>query len=697
MRRPRSASSSPTGTQQVHVASMSASWRRRRSWASGSLRGFWKGTPFCLTPSEAAHAVRPRRPKPTLDDRTLARHVVAIGASGSGKSSFLARLACDRIALGRATVVLDVHGDLGPAISAGLDVTSRARLAAVDVTRPVEEIPGVALFQSVRPDDRERESAHLVASLRHLSHDGSEVYWGNRLEQVFDVFVRLVEEEHGGFADLFELLSNPARRDAARATTRRPVAARFLDELPALLRRNPEYLQPALARVQKVTLNPKLTRLLDASERPLDVGRILEDGGSVIFRIPERRARSGREPVRGDAPCEPEPTLRPRRVEGGRRTPGPRHLRRGAFDLAQPARRDPVRGAKVRVRRGDRDAVRRAARAGSARRGRRGRRHSPRVPCPAVGRGVGGPMGRVGREDAERILPALPPGVALVDAALSAGPRSLWHIPPPKNDGGAAWEADARRAASEHGGIPGDVLEPGSGSSEEAILLGIFGLESQACSPTPSEVLDAAQRIVPGFDRVELAARLPGLVQRGWAEEEEGTYRLTSAGARRLGSAHRAGPFGKGTSTGRWSSRPCGSSPDRANGSSWSARVDSTPASRTGSSDCFPGGIGRMTPQELLKEASRRSRRWVWRAFGGRNVHVEAEVSGAERPERIRRGLEKARASGASVLFLVADARRAARVREVLRREGAGPPEAQVWTLPVARTIVRNPQGPRVP
>ncbi|HEV2165880.1 MAG TPA: DUF87 domain-containing protein, partial [Thermoplasmata archaeon] len=228
----------PPGRPAVRVAAMPASRRRRRSWTRGSLDRFWEGAPFSLSPLEAAHAVRPRRPMPALDDRALARHVVVLGASGSGKSSFLARLAIDRISRGQATVVLDVHGDLGPAISAGLDPAARARLTAVDVTLPAEEIPGVALFQSARPDERERESAHLVASLRHLSHDGSEVYWGNRLEQVFDVFVRLVEEEHGGFADLYELLSDPARREAARATTRRPVAARFLDDLPALLRRN---------------------------------------------------------------------------------------------------------------------------------------------------------------------------------------------------------------------------------------------------------------------------------------------------------------------------------------------------------------------------------------------------------------------------------------------------------------------------
>ncbi len=95
-------------------------------------------------------------------------------------------------------------------------------------------------------------------------------------------------------------------------------------------------------------------------------------------------------------------------------------------------------------------------------------------------------------------------------------------------------------------------------------------------------------------------------------------------------------------------------------------------------------------------ESARRS--WAWRFFGGRDVHVEAEVSGALRPARIRHGLRKAAGRGAFALFVVGDAARASRVRRTLRAEGVGIDRAQVWTLRegAARsepTDGKSPQG----
>ncbi|MGI0129025.1 MAG: helicase HerA domain-containing protein, partial [Thermoplasmata archaeon] len=101
------------GSGAVDVSSLRPTRRRRRAWASGSLAGFWKGVPFDLAPACAARAVRPLRPMASFDDVVLARHVAILGASGSGKSSFLSHLAVERIRRGRPTVVLDVHGDLG--------------------------------------------------------------------------------------------------------------------------------------------------------------------------------------------------------------------------------------------------------------------------------------------------------------------------------------------------------------------------------------------------------------------------------------------------------------------------------------------------------------------------------------------------------------------------------------------------------
>src|SRR5208283_4494719 len=98
------------------------------------------------------------------------------------------------------------------------------RTLVVDLAQEAGAIPGVPLFAGRTPEEREREASHIVAGFRHISSEGGETYWGYRLEQVFDVFVRLVEEEGGGFHDLFDLLTDPRRQDAARFSTRRHAA-----------------------------------------------------------------------------------------------------------------------------------------------------------------------------------------------------------------------------------------------------------------------------------------------------------------------------------------------------------------------------------------------------------------------------------------------------------------------------------------
>ncbi|MFY9717341.1 MAG: hypothetical protein WAK40_05345, partial [Thermoplasmata archaeon] len=97
-----------------------------------------------------------------------------------------------------------------------------------------------------------------------------------------------------------------------------------------------------------------------------------------------------------------------------------------------------------------------------------------------------------------------------------------------------------------------------------------------------------------------------------------------------------------------------------------------------------PARLRQGSPEALAQALDRLRRGWAWRFFQGRDVHLEAEVSGALRPARIRHGLAKATARGAFALFLVSDDRRATRVRATLRRLGAGVDVAQVWTLRAA-------------
>ncbi len=173
------------------------------------------------------------------------------------------------------------------------------------------------------------------------------------------------------------------------------------------------------------------------------------------------------------------------------------------------------------------------------------------------------------------------------------------------------------------------------------------------------------------------------LLRRGWLDTTDGALSVTEAGARALGIG---GPTGA----------PSESSEHRAlvieAARIFLRRGLRLEPIRQGRFDTrLPDGRVRIagsaegpSPQERFDALERHRAGWGWRYFRGRDVHVEAEVSGALRPERIRRGLSKGARAGAFVLFLVADAPRARRVRAVLVASGTYPERSGVWTLPRA-------------
>ncbi|MCI4355324.1 MAG: hypothetical protein L3K06_08185, partial [Thermoplasmata archaeon] len=188
---------------------------------------------------------------------------------------------------------------------------------------------------------------------------------------------------------------------------------------------------------------------------------------------------------------------------------------------------------------------------------------------------------------------------------------------------------------------------------------------------------------------------LAALTARGWVDHEGRALRATPAGARR---------FGIGASTGSASE----SAEHRALLVEalriFARRGLRMEILRQGRFDTrlpdavvpiVPRWSRDLSPESVWRTLEARRSTWGWRYFHGHNVHVEAEVSGAERRERIRRGLAKAEHRGAFALFLVADARKARRVRGVLELAAAFPERAMVWTLPRARAPGDPAQGLR--
>lgn len=660
----RAASGAPVGL----VVRRPHAWRRRE-WRRGELARLRAGPPLLLAPAAASALFPEAGGEGTGEPPPVA--TVVLGASGSGKTSYLAALAAGRIGAGDRVVAIDVHGDLAPAIVARLAPAARARVVAIDAAAPLDQLVGIDVLGAAEDVTSARGPEDLVAALERLSGDGAERRWGFRLERLLDAFVRLALEEEGTLVDVAELLTDDRRREAARLATRSPELARFLDEVVGLLRRNPEYLQSAAARVRRVLADPRLALLVAPPDGGIPAAELLAAGSSILLRLPF--------PVLGPAAAEYAASLLATRLyltlvrRGTAGAPAkrtwfvvdeahllaPRLLVEAVTDgrkfgiVAVVASQYPERLAPEL----------RAAVAGAA-----GVHLLFRTPAAAA-RTSGAWVGLAAVESAS-VLPSLPPGVAV--AARAGAPPRFLSIPPlrPARE---PWTACVARTSARW--ALGTELEAGERELEEALWSVLNGPPSGAIGP-------AASGAVSHDDGISHEI-LRELARRGYLTSEAPPV-VSPAGRRYLGLDRATGATSESAEHRRLLYEA-----QRI----FALHQERLEVVRQGRFDArLPDGrlvleIARAaSPSERLEQLEQRRATWAWRCFGGRDVHVEAEVTGADRPERIRRGLAKARARGAAVVFVVGDPRRARRVRAQLGRAGARPPEAYVWTIPEWRS-----------
>ena len=664
----------------------------RRDWIRGGLRTIPPDGWFERPPDVAARSVLSLELDGPLHMEAPAETpAIVLGASGAGKTTYLARWAARVVCQGGSLVVVDLHGDLAPGILRRLPLEFRRRMVAVDATLP--PVPGVAALVPDGP--RDRAAAHLVAALKRLSPDGTDLYWGFRLERIFDTFVRLALETGGSLTDVYDLLTNSDRRDAARLATRSVELARFLDELSPVVRRNPEFLWSASTRLSKVVLVPALRELLAPEEGGLPVEALLAEGRSLLVRLPfaslgpEAAAFAGTlvlgriylgvaataerlgRPVPVMVVLDEVHALSPRLVAeiltegrkfGLRTVVATQYPDRLAREV-QSAARGALRGfVTFRV---------------------------PRPSALEVGTWLG-----LGPKHAAELLPNLPTGQALVLDSLSDGVRpTAAEGSLPESDPGAWTEAvEATRREFAVGATFAVECDMADDATERLLLAVLSSAESGSTLRRESVVAAATTLPGSGPDPALLSDRLVTLLRDGYLDESTEGLRLTAAGERRLGltvpteatretAEHRALLM---TAFRRFARRGYRLEILRQ------GRFDTTlPDARLRQ---LPGQDRVRVPADLAAEVEQARQGWAWRFFGGRDVHVEAEVSGALRPERVRHGVRKALHRGAFVLFVVGDARRARRVRSVLRAMGLGVDRAQVWTL---RLSVGSTERPR--
>lgn len=641
----------------------------------------------------------------------LLRHAALVGMTGSGKTQFLAHLAAQAALHELPFVLFDLHGDLGPGALARLPPEAVDRVVVMDGTRTSKErIVGVHVLgargggQELTDLEVDRLSSEVLSALKPLG-GGKDELWGPRMERFLEQAIRSVLEGGGSLYDVAELIHDPlGRAEEFAHRARSPVLQRALSELPTLVRRNPDLLSSSQNRLSKVLLSRTVRSLVAPLGAGLDLDELLRSDRSLVVHLPKGKlgesavlfvanlllARIFLSVLRGKATPE---SWRPRRlllldeaqgfspqllrslVEEGRKfgcacvfaTQSPSRLE----DVLQRSPTEAV-GSVIALRLPPADAQRLAPMLEPA----RGASSSAFGRAPPVAGSLAtlpphaAWVRREGTSEAEllRLPAASAPITGVWESA--AGASALRHAPPAElTDLGDREMLEARRtvlirvAMSEGTGSPLD-LGPRKGElrperSSSGILWG---------------------RVLP-YVRDEV--RREGLTREEARPDGVSRIALTDAGWRALGFVESSGASKEGPEHRRLLFDTYRIFERRG----WT--MEFLPQNKyrkvpDGRVHLVPSWNGQEPPTlaQLEEVASTARSSWLGKLTGGKDLHVEAEVSSFDHhADSVEESLEKARKAGSFLLLVVGTPKHGEKARKLLRKEGFGPHDAVVWVL----------------
>ncbi len=215
----------------------------------------------------------------TLSADQRAKHLHAVGASGTGKSTLLLNLIGQDIQNGDGVAVFDPHGDL---IDAVLDRIPAHRINDVVLLDPADEAYPVGFNILSAHSDLEKNllASDLVAVFRRLSTS-----WGDQMTSVLgNAILAFVESTRGGtLADLRRFLVEPPYRKEFLTTITDPEVAYYWAKEFPLLTGRPQ--GPVLTRLDTF-LRPKPIRYMVAQKQSrLDFANIMDGGKIFLARL----------------------------------------------------------------------------------------------------------------------------------------------------------------------------------------------------------------------------------------------------------------------------------------------------------------------------------------------------------------------------------------------------------------------------
>ncbi len=225
-----------------------------------------------------------------LTEGERARHLYAIGRTGTGKTTLLRSLAMQDIIAGRGCCVIDVHGDNAQTIANSIPRSRVNDVIYFDAGDREHPIGFNVLENLTEPDDAELIASELVRMFKGLFRDS----WGEWLEYLLKnilITLLLQRDVPVTLASVQRMLSDEQYRNAMVKNTKDPIVCSFWDNYFSELTQRDELdkISSTLNKVGKFTLSPVLRNIIGQWRSGFDMQEVMDKKKILIVNLSKGR------------------------------------------------------------------------------------------------------------------------------------------------------------------------------------------------------------------------------------------------------------------------------------------------------------------------------------------------------------------------------------------------------------------------